>query len=225
MGLTQYDNIGDIFTAETIGAEITKSSVLRPITMTVLHHSATSASDYRGLETVKSFSRYHTSKSWKAIGYHWLIGPDGKIFAGRKMSEVGAHAGNSGNPRSIGVCLIGNLQGEDKVTQLQARAFAALHSALRKKYYGSGVSSLRFHRDFMNTNCPGQITREEVLGWIEDFERLGGTAAKPLVRYKGEEIGTGLVINGSTYVSIRDLERAGFRVTWTGNPHYTVDLE
>lgn len=169
MGLTRYDRIGEVYTADTIGAEIARQRVTRPLDRTVLHHSASPAASYRGLATVEGFSRHHTTKNgWRAIGYHWLVGPDGAIYAGRMMGEVGAHAGRVGNVGSIGVCLIGNLQAGDKPTAAQKRSFAALHAALRRRFYGSSVDHLRFHRDYMATDCPGRLTKAEVLGWSAD---------------------------------------------------------
>lgn len=236
MGVTKYDNIGQVFDASTIGAEVSTLVVSRPLTMTVLHHSSTPAAAYKGIDTVKQFSTYHrNSNGWKAIGYHWIIGPDGKIFAGRKMGEIGAHAGPKGNPRSVGVCMVGNFQSKDKPTAAQKRAFAALHSALRKKFYASGRSTLRFHRDFMNTDCPGKLTKDEVWTWVDAFENektipekpeIGpGTAENPALRFEGQIIGKGILVNGSTYVKVRDLEALGLNVKWTGYPNYTVDID
>lgn len=166
MSETKHDNIGQVFTAETIGAEIARQRVERDLNRTVLHHSSSPAGAYKGLATVKGFSDYHRkSRGWRAIGYHWVIGPDGKIFAGRKMSEIGAHAGPKGNPGSVGVCLIGDFQHGDMPTPAQKAAFAALHAALRKAFYGGSVDHLRFHRDYMATDCPGRLTKAEVLGW------------------------------------------------------------
>ena len=166
MGLTRYDRIGEVYTADTIGAEIARQRVERDLNRTVLHHSSSPAGAYKGLATVKGFSDYHRkSRGWRAIGYHWVVGPDGRIFAGRKMQEVGAHAGPKGNPGSVGVCLVGDFQHGDMPTPAQKAAFAALHEALRAQFYGGSVDHLRFHRDYMATDCPGKLTKADVLAW------------------------------------------------------------
>lgn len=43
MSETKHDNIGQVFTAETIGAEIARQRVSRPLDRTVLHHSSSPA--------------------------------------------------------------------------------------------------------------------------------------------------------------------------------------
>lgn len=164
----QYHIIGQSWTADTIAEYTSSTPVARGTRMTVLHNSATPAAQSRGLDTVKSFHRYHTQvRKWKAIGYHWVIDVDGTIYGARKMEYMGAHAGHDGNPGSMGVCLVGNFETTDKPTEAQKGALVALHNALDAAYYGGkGPDAVRFHREFMDTACPGKITRAEVNGWF-----------------------------------------------------------
>jgi len=231
MSLGTYDDIGLSFTKSTIGAYITKTPLSRKVWMTVLHNSATPAMYDKGLETVKSFNSYHiNTNGWKCIGYHWVISTDGTIYAGRKMELTGAHAGTYGNPGSIGVCLVGNIEGSDKVTQAQKESLAALHYALHKTYYDGAAPNIKFHNDkdfHMNTGCPGKITVPEVMDWVNKYGSPGmdkGTATEPLVYVNGTKIGKGKIFEDSTYMKVRDFEKANFAVIYKGAPDFTVNI-
>src|SRR5205809_827024 len=64
------------------------------------------------------FDKYHRSKGWDGLGYHFVIGNgtgsgDGQVEVGYrwKRQMVGAHAGNAEyNQRGIGICLVGDFQ-------------------------------------------------------------------------------------------------------------------
>lgn len=216
MAMSSYDNIGESATADTIAAYLATKSVSRSLWMTVLHNSATPASSDRGLTTVKGFASYHmNTRGWKAIGYHFVIDTKGVIWAGRKMSVLGAHAGSAGNPGSIGVCLVGNFETADRPTEAQKKAFAALHVALHDRYYGSAPLRVRFHREFMNTACPGKITQDEVMGWISDNGGTPEPTPCTKIYLDDEFIANGVLIDGRTYGPLRaTFEKAGFKVGW-----------
>jgi hypothetical protein len=228
MSLDIYDNIGDSCTKDDISAYLANHKFGRPVNMTVLHNSGTPAGADKGLATVKSFHEYHVNvRKWKCIGYHFVIDTKGIIWAARKMDYLGAHAGSQGNPNSIGVCLVGNFEAGDKPTQVQKEAFAALHSCLHKQFYGSASNRVRFHREFMSTGCPGNITVDEVMQWISVYGTgvSGGTADKPLVIVNGKSIGSGVVIGGQTFVPVRVVaESLGMDVQWKGDPDFEVIL-
>jgi len=223
LSMTTYDDIGLSFDKTTIASWISQVSVARKVKMTVLHNSGTPASSDQGLATVKSFSDYHVHHNgWKAIGYHWIISTNGTIYAGRKMAYTGAHAGAAGNPESIGVCLVGNFETNDKPTQAQKEAFVALHNALHAKYYGNNPKLVRFHREFVSTECPGKISQDEVMSWFSSVPV--GDPLHPKVVLDGVNIGKGKVIDNQTYVYIRDFEKAGYEVKWDGHPNYVVTI-
>jgi len=214
--ISQYDDIGESATADTIRDYLRGKTVTRSLFMTVLHNSATSASADKGLATVKSFADYHMNHNgWKAIGYHFVIDTKGTIWAGRKMSVTGAHAGSSGNPGSIGVCLVGNFETTDKPTAAQKKSLAALHVSLYDLFYGSVNKRIRFHREFMDTACPGKITQDEVMGWVDEYEKPEPPAGTISIYLDGKSIGTATPINNTSYTAIRPtFEAAGFKVGW-----------
>ena len=44
---------------------------------------------------------------WDDIGYHFLVGEDGRVYEGRAWNNRGAHA-RQHNAWSYGVCVMGN---------------------------------------------------------------------------------------------------------------------
>ncbi len=83
----------------------------------VIHHTATFQTEYKG--NINYLDRMHKKRGFLLIGYHFIIGVDGKIFEGRKIGEEGAHVKRFND--SIGVALIGNFEEENiKKEQLES---------------------------------------------------------------------------------------------------------
>lgn len=78
--------------------------------------------------------RWHKERGWTKIGYHWVIGIDGFVEAGRHPDEGGAHA-EGHNLYSLGICLIGT----NKFTQLQWNTLKLLVSRLKSEYTNAVV--------------------------------------------------------------------------------------
>jgi N-acetyl-anhydromuramyl-L-alanine amidase AmpD len=57
--------------------------------------------------------RWHVQRGWLGIGYHYVIRTDGEIEEGRPEQWRGAHA-EQVNSHSIGICLIGGCDAEQK---------------------------------------------------------------------------------------------------------------
>ncbi len=80
---------------------------LNTVDHVIVHHSS------RRYD-LPAFVRFrHRLRGWEDTGYHYLIGDgrfseDGKLYTGRLEEHQGAHALGY-NDRSLGVCLIGNL--------------------------------------------------------------------------------------------------------------------
>lgn len=93
----------------------------RRIDEIILHCSASSMKG----QNAALIDKWHRARGFTRIGYHYFIGFDGKLEAGRYEDEVGAHA-RGHNAHSIGICLAG-LEVED-FTPAQ---FQTLRSLLR----------------------------------------------------------------------------------------------
>lgn len=97
----------------------------RQIKSIIIHCAATPNGKHFSVEEI---DRWHRQRGFKrstefrkrqnpelaAIGYHFVIYPNGAIATGRHFDEIGAHA-QGYNAKSIGICLIGT----DKFTPAQ----------------------------------------------------------------------------------------------------------
>lgn len=126
----------------------------------VIHHAyiPNHARYYRveGAECVAGIQRFHKGpqRGWNDVGYHYLIGPDGLIFAARPPEVIGAHA--VPNTGKIGICMIGNHDPDgDPVTDVAWAQLEDLVTALCDRYDIPVSEQLYGHRDFSPKSCPG----------------------------------------------------------------------
>lgn len=123
----------------------------RSINLIVVHCTAT----VEGVEySVAEVRKWHLKRGFSDIGYHYLIGLDGRIHEGRNVNISGAHT-KGYNAHSIGVCYVGGLdkQGKAKDTRTPAQkaALKRLLTELKKLY---PHASIHGHREFANKSCP-----------------------------------------------------------------------
>lgn len=120
----------------------------------VVHHSALYEDD--DLSTVWAVQNLHIDdRGWADIGYHFLVGREGTLFAGRDLTVRGTHTAQH-NTGSVGVCLLGNLElNEPTAPQLAAAQAIINWLALRLQ-----LTHLAGHTDFnAETVCPGARLR------------------------------------------------------------------
>lgn len=106
---------------------------LRPTSL-VVHHTAVAAHAKltAAEDPVTRIHHFHTKvRGWAAVGYHFLVGGDGELFVGRRLTTSGAHAGRNGfNRVSAGVALLGDLEKEPP-SQVQYRSLVlTLHTLM-----------------------------------------------------------------------------------------------
>lgn len=114
---------------------------MRKITRHIIHCSDSLYGD------VQSIRRYHMSKGWKDIGYHFVIKQDGTIETGRPLEKMGAHC-KGYNKTSIGTCLIGRSVFTDKQFESLKQLHKTLESMLGKL---ESYPHNRFNKD---KTCP-----------------------------------------------------------------------
>lgn len=139
----------------------------------VVHHAAgfRAATLDDGKRQVREIQRLHqgSSRNWSDVGYHFLIDAAGNAYQGRpffrgtRIEDVprlamGAHVLNQ-NSRKIGVCLLGCFhpadQGcNDQPSQEAVSSLRQILSFLTDKY-SVQPTSIKTHRDFLSTSCPG----------------------------------------------------------------------
>lgn len=125
-----------------------------PTKYIVVHCSASSNTSTWGW---KEINQMHVrDNGWSAVGYHVVIKRDGTIEAGRPLDTVGAHA-TPVNSESVGVCLIGGLEGkrtdpiEKNFTKEQEESLKEVLKELTQKYPDAKVIG---HHDVANKECP-----------------------------------------------------------------------
>jgi len=200
-----------------------------------VHHSwRPTERDYErlgGERTVAAIKRAHEEKGWVDIGYHLLIGPDGRLFWGRSFEHDGAHAVRERpeappiqpNKVLLGICLIGNFD----ASQPSAEQLNALRDVLHvlSAKFGFGPEDIYFHRQFQYKTCPG--TKLE-LSTVRAMLSSGAAQLKPtpiasaqiegtvrVVLADRGPIGEGVLIGGRVFLPVRALaEELGLQVLW-----------
>ena len=127
---------------------------MRKIEKIIIHCSATpEGKDY----TVAQIRDWHVrGNGWSDIGYHFVIDRYGVVHKGRPVEKIGAHTKGQ-NARSIGICLIGGMDAENKRpkdtrTPAQRVALVNLVKEL-KATYGENVT-VHGHNEFAAKACP-----------------------------------------------------------------------
>lgn len=119
-----------------------------------IHHSA--APDTVGLD-VESIRRWHLSRNWRDIGYHFVcekVGDSYQVVAGRPLHVVGSHV-RGHNFDYLGFCFVGDFSCEFPPTeQLSA---GAEHVAGLCKALGIPIDRVVGHGDLAATVCPGDL--------------------------------------------------------------------
>ncbi len=125
-----------------------QTRALESIKYLVIHHTAVPPSV--GTERI---AQYHVDKKdWPGIGYHFFVAADGTIYQTNELTTISYHA-QQVNPTSVGICLAGNFTDEiPTAAQLDSAAelCAYLLGELKLR-----VESVKGHKEFVSTQCPG----------------------------------------------------------------------
>lgn len=130
-------------------ARLTKAR--RAVSEVIVHCTATPAGRK---VTAADIDRWHRQRGFAGIGYHYVIGLDGKVWSGRSVEKAGAHCVGH-NTGSIGVVYVGGLNSNgrsaDTRTEAQKCSLRALIDSLRQVY---GPIAVYGHRRFAAKDCP-----------------------------------------------------------------------
>lgn len=122
------------------------------VTHIVIH--CTDTPEFRRV-SVAEVDRWHRSRGWHGIGYHFLIGIDGEVWEGRPLHRRGAHVSGH-NAHTIGVAYVGGRragQPADTRTPMQKLALRGLIDRLRRQF--PTVRHVVGHRDLNpGKSCP-----------------------------------------------------------------------
>lgn len=121
---------------------------MRPIHTIVIHCSATPEGRPVSVDTIR---KWHRDRSWRDIGYHYVVGLDGTVHAGRPLEQVGAHVGGH-NTGAIGICYVGGVTNDGRLapkdtrTAAQKEALSSLVAELTERF--PDIRTVKGHRDF-----------------------------------------------------------------------------
>jgi len=125
-----------------------------------LHHTdgRYTASLAESLEEARFIQDFHQNgRKWNDIAYHYLVDPLGNIIEGRPLETHGAHTLNN-NEGNVGIVLFGSYHAPQNhaPTAAQLASVGTLGRFLVRRF-GIDPSSLKGHRDYKKTDCPGDL--------------------------------------------------------------------
>jgi hypothetical protein len=177
-----------------------------PLTRIVIHHTA----DPRD-QSLKDLEKKTRRKQYADLPYHFVITEDGKVYEGRSITAVGAHAGAvEGNKDikqdpdwgSIGIVVTGdfesrwqNLWMPDSPSASQLASLETLVNTLMHRY-GIPASNVLKHSELRPepTNCPGSILAPHV----ERLRAKLGRAIKPASPTMGTKSSSTMAVKATT---------------------------
>lgn len=141
-------------------AMIYQGSARYPVREIVLHCSATRP-DWMADQPLSAqreeIRRWHLANGWSDIGYHWIIGRDGKLLTGRAETVIGAGVVGH-NAGVIHVCLIGG-HGSAETDRFAQHFTPAQDTAARQLIQAIGMRTrievISGHNQYAAKACPG----------------------------------------------------------------------
>ena len=139
------------------GSTAASAAPPQQITHITLHHQGETWKDGADIEAylrrLQQWSRL--TKHWADIPYHYVIGPDGRIYAARPLSQPG-DTNTEYDPRGHAlVMLVGNFE-EQQPTLAQLSAAVELTAWLAREHH-LGTDAIASHKDYsQQTVCPGK---------------------------------------------------------------------
>jgi hypothetical protein len=123
-----------------------------------IHHTDTPNNDSISMAArVRQIQAYHIdNRGWCDIGYHFLVGQDGRVYQGRFENRVGSHAGGA-NTNNVGIAFIGSFNQIAPSGDMMA-AGARMMRALADTYRITlDRTRVKGHREVgtTSTDCPG----------------------------------------------------------------------
>jgi hypothetical protein len=159
----------------------------------VVHHAAGYRADNvkDGKRRILEIQKLHQgpTRKWADIGYHFLIDSGGTVYQGRPYLDEGAHLEDlprlavgahvlNMNVGKVGICLLGCFHPPspgcgDTPTESALQSLEALATFLCENYKVA-ADMIKTHRDYLNTDCPGDLLFAEV---TQMRKRIAASAA------------------------------------------------
>jgi hypothetical protein len=144
-----------------------------------IHHTVTPNDDAMSMPArMRQIQSFHiNSRGWCDIGYHFLVGQDGRVYQGRRENVLGAHAAGA-NTDNAGIAFIGTFT-DRAPSDAMMQAAAQIMGALGRTY---GITldraQVKGHRQVgsTSTSCPGDALYAR-LGDLVALARSGSSSA------------------------------------------------
>ena len=137
-------------------AEAGPGMVEHAIERLTIHHTGVELGENRlAPARLKAHQEFHQGeRGWPDLAYHFAVDPGGNIYEGRSPQFRGDTATSYDPTGHFLVVLEGNFDieataGPQIVSLTELLAWAA-------RYYSVGTDTIKSHRDFAETTCPGQ---------------------------------------------------------------------
>ncbi len=152
----------DAWTKRPIGSN---NYAMNGVSRITVHHTGEyeAWADKSDLDVVRSIDNAHRSRGWPTIGYHYLVGKDGRIYEGRPVQYQGAHTYTE-NEHNLGISVIGDFR-EKLPNSAQLAALARFLDDQRKRFRVS-LSRVYGHRDLHKSICPGNA----LYAWLKKYK-------------------------------------------------------
>lgn len=134
----------------------------------VIHHSGLS-----GETDPIVIQRKHLNKNWDDVGYHFMVGPAGQVYEGRRLIYKGSHV-ELANTGKIGILVMGNFEKAlfgllgKSPSETQMASVKRLIVALKILF--PTLTTLGAHKDYKKTECPGS----EMVPLLPELRRFVG---------------------------------------------------
>ncbi len=119
-------------------------------------HSRSRSDAAHRLETIR---RAHRERNFGDIGYHYLIDPEGRVWAGRPLEWQGAHVART-NQGNLGICIMGNYEQQSPTSETM-QSLERFVANQRQTYRIAGANVFT-HQELAPTLCPGRTLQVQV---------------------------------------------------------------
>lgn len=121
--------------------------------MTV-HHTGLTYADLRAPARVRAAQGLHMDdRGWVDLAYHFLVDANGNVYEGRPVTAVGDTGTNYDPTGHFLVCAEGDFNNQ-AISAAQVAAVADV-LAWGAVHFGVDPATIRGHRDWASTSCPG----------------------------------------------------------------------
>lgn len=135
-----------------------------------IHHTVTPNNDSISMPArMRQIQSFHiNSRGWCDIGYHFLIGQDGKVYQGRVENIVGAHASGA-NTNNVGISFIGTFTSATPSNGMMDAAARIMKAMSRTYGFSLNRDKVKGHRQVgsTSTSCPGDALYARLSNLIE----------------------------------------------------------